>query len=87
MIVLHVIIALASVVAATASLARISTKLLLTAKILSAATLATGTYLVVSLDAPLLTACAEGLAYLAIVATVMTFAGRRIALKRTSASI
>jgi|GEM_PF-6991605 len=78
MIVLHVIIALASMVAATASLALISKKMLIAARALSLLTLATGSMLIAMFNAPILATCLEGIAYLSVVMVIMAFAKRRI---------
>jgi len=49
---------------------------------LIAATLATGTYLVISLNTPMLRACATGLVYLAVALSGVIVAQRKLAAER-----
>lgn len=80
---IHIIIALASVGAATFAFARPSKLALYASSALVVLTLATGTYLVMSLHAPLVQACTTGLAYLACVSTGIAGAWYRLARQTT----
>ncbi len=78
-ILIHVLIAVSSVVAATVlALSPSRTKLRVSATLI-ALTLISGTYLVISLRTPLLHACLEGLAYLGVAMTGVTIGYRRLA--------
>lgn len=48
---------------------------------LIAATLMSGTYLVVSMNSPLISACTSGLIYLAVVVTATVAASRKLAIE------
>ncbi len=75
----HIIIALASVAFSTyAAFAPSQTKLRASYGLL-AGTLITGTWLVVSSHAAILSACVTGLAYTGIVTTLLAVANRRLA--------
>ncbi|HKU18030.1 MAG TPA: hypothetical protein VJP80_02040 [Candidatus Saccharimonadales bacterium] len=65
---IHIFIALASVLTATFSFVRPSKTSIHISSALVAATLLTGTYLVISMRAPLVQACITGIVYLAAVA-------------------
>ena len=72
---LHIIIALASIIAAGYALVRPTQKSLINSYTLMALTLASGVYLVVNAPAHMIEACTMGVSYLAIV-TTMTFVAR-----------
>jgi len=72
---LHIVIALSSIIVSGLLLARPSRRLLHASYALVAATLTSGTYLVVLSPAHLPSACASGLLYLAI-AGIMTAVAR-----------
>jgi hypothetical protein len=82
MILLHVIIALASIGMAGYNLLRPSKTRLRLNYLLIASTLASGTYLVVDAHAPMLQACVSGLVYLAIVSSGIIPAKIRLAGQR-----
>jgi hypothetical protein len=75
----HIIIALSSVAFASYLLARPSRNKFYANYALITATLVSGTYLVVSTGVPMLSACASGLAYLAVVLGLSAFAWRKLA--------
>jgi uncharacterized membrane protein len=81
-LILHIVIALTSLTVTAAAYVKPSAQKLRLSGILVAATLASGTYLVVSTHSPLASACVSGLAYLAIVA-----AGLRLAYGRLKHSV
>ncbi len=75
----HVIIALASMVYTTYLVAKPSKPGIKASYALIGLTLATGTYLVVSTGSPILQSCLTGLVYLAMVASGLLTARRRLA--------
>lgn len=75
----HVIIALASIVYTTVLLVRPSKQKFYTSYGLIGATLVSGTYLVWVTHSPLLPSCEAGLAYLAVVLSGVLVAHRRFA--------
>jgi len=75
----HVVIALSSVFFAAYSLFSPSQNKLKVSYGLTTATLATGTYLVISTHSPLLQSCTTGLAYLAIIFSLIAVTRRRLA--------
>lgn len=79
MLLLHISIALSSMVFTTVLYISPSNIKLRTSYSLVALTLVTGTYLVVSTGTPLLKACITGLGYLAIVALGIALARRKLA--------
>lgn len=79
MLVLHILIALTSIVLSGINFARPSAGLLRASYALTAATLASGTYLVVMAPAHLASACVSGLAYLAMVGTATVMARAKLA--------
>lgn len=78
-LVIHILIALASIVASGWAFLVPSKAKLRTSYTLVAATLASGTYLVLSTHTPLTQACLTGLIYLAIVSTGIALARRKLA--------
>ena len=84
MVLLHVSVALLSLVCASLCLVAPSRRKLRVSYGLVAATLASGTYLVWSLHSPLLQSCVTGLMYLAAVAVLNTLAYRRLARQTTN---
>jgi hypothetical protein len=79
MLLLHILIALSSIVASGLAYARPSKQRLNTSYGLVAATLATGTYLVVAQPAHLASACISGLAYLGVVGSAIVAARLKLA--------
>lgn len=75
----HIVIALASVAWTTYLYFRPTKKGLHISYGLVAATLGSGTWLVVSAHSPLLSSCLSGLLYLAVVATGMVLSARKLA--------
>jgi hypothetical protein len=82
MLILHILIALTSLVVSTIALFRPSQTKLNVSYGLIAATLASGTVLVVQTHSPILQACMSGLTYTAFVAVESVFAQRRLAKAR-----
>lgn len=82
LILIHVTIALSSLVLSTVSALAPSKRRLVASYGLIAATLGTGTYLVISLHTPMLRACATGLVYLAVALSGVIVAQRRLAAER-----
>jgi hypothetical protein len=80
----HIIIALASVVYASYLILRPSKTGLRVSYGLVAATLASGTYLVVSTGAPMLSSCMSGLFYTGFVSVVLAYANRKLALQEST---
>ena len=78
----HILIALASLVGATVAWAKPSTTKLHVTYGLIAATLVSGTYLVVSTHANLLSSCETGLIYLAVSVTATVSAHHKLATAR-----
>lgn len=78
-ILIHVIIALSSLAATTASVISPTQARLRTSYSLVAATLISGTYLVLGTHANILEACLTGLGYLAVALTGLFSARRRLA--------
>lgn len=76
---LHILIALSSVVVAGLSYAKPSHTTVQTASGLALGTLASGTYLVVSERAPLMHACVSGLIYFSLVSFLVITGSRRLA--------
>ena len=77
-LILHIVTAIGSLVLATIAIALPSqTKLRLTYA-LAAATLASGTYMVISLHAPLVSSCETGLVYLGAVTILTVLARKRL---------
>lgn len=79
MILLHVLIALSSIVASSVTAIVPSRRKLYASSLLVALTLLTGTYLVIALHAPLLRTCLTGLVYLAVAVGGMLVGVRRLA--------
>jgi hypothetical protein len=78
LLVSHIIIALSSLAALTASLASPSVSRLRLSYGLVAATLASGTYLVISTHAQILSSCITGLAYTGLVLSLISVARYRL---------
>ncbi len=78
---LHIVVALSSIVYTTYLYLRPSKRKFYAAYGLIAATLASGTYLVVSTHSPLLSSCATGLIYLGVVSAGIATAVRRLSSK------
>jgi hypothetical protein len=78
LILLHIIIALCSIVCTTYAALRPSIRLRRTSYALVGLTLITGTYLVMSSHTALMHACVSGLAYIAIVSSGLLVGGRRL---------
>ena len=76
-LILHIIIALISVSAATLLLLKPTKKIIYGSYGLIMATLASGTYLVVSLNASVLRACMVGLIYLAFTFAITALAHKK----------
>lgn len=79
LILLHVLIALSSLVLTTANAAIPSRRRLHASYALIVATLVSGTYLVISLHAPMLHSCMMGLAYLGVAFTGVLITQYRLA--------
>jgi hypothetical protein len=79
MLLLHILIALSSIVASGLAYARPSKQRLNTSYGLVAATLASGTYLVVAQPTHLASACISGLAYLGVVGSAIVAARLKLA--------
>lgn len=77
-ILIHVVIALMSMLVGAALLARPARALFRAQYVLIAATLGSGTYLVVATGSPLLQTCATGLFYLAVVTAGLVLARRKV---------
>lgn len=77
-LVVHVLAALSSVVWSSTALLRPGKAKLNWSYGLAGLTLASGTYLVVHLHAPLVSACTSGLVYLAVVTPLTVLARRRL---------
>lgn len=75
----HICIALASIVYTTYLYIQPSRTKLRVSSGLLVATLASGTYLVISTHSPLLSSCLSGLLYLAVVATGIALSVRKLA--------
>ncbi len=84
MVILHVAIALSSIVYATYLLFSPSDVKFYVSYGLVGLTLITGTYLVIVSGAPILSSCTTGLIYLAIVSTQLGIARARWAAQRTT---
>jgi hypothetical protein len=78
LLVAHIIIALGSIAASTASLASPSINRLRLSYSLVAATLVSGTYLVISTHAQILSSCITGLAYTGLVLGLISVARYRM---------
>jgi hypothetical protein len=76
LLLIHVSLALLSLVSATSALVAPSLRKIRLNYALAAGTLATGTYLVIGTHAPLVSSCSSGLVYVGFV-TVMTLAASR----------
>jgi len=85
-ILLHVAIALSSIVLAGYILVRPSQKGLNTSYLMMAATLGSGFYLVANAPAHMIEACLMGVAYLAAVSTMTVASGMRLATRNASLS-
>ena len=77
-ILLHVIIALSSLVLATFSAVRPARRTLIINYTLIAATIASGTYLIVMMPAHMISSCEMGLTYLAFASALTVFAHVRL---------
>lgn len=78
-LILHIVIALSSLIFASVLLVRPSqTKLNINYGFI-AATIASGTYLIVTMHVNMLSTCATGLTYLAVVAVLSALAQRKLA--------
>lgn len=77
-VLIHVLIALSSIVMTTAAYIAPTERKLHTNYFLIAATLISGTYLVVSTHSGLISACTTGLAYLSIVSVGTAFARQKL---------
>ena len=75
---IHISIALLSVIAATGALVRPTKQRLQTSAVMVALTLASGTYLVWSTHSPILQSCISGLLYTSIITTMLAVAQRRL---------
>jgi hypothetical protein len=75
----HLIIALSSLVAATAAVIYPSYSKLKLSYLLTAATIATGTALVIVTHSPLLSSCLAGLTYTAVALSLIVAAQKRLA--------
>lgn len=83
-LILHIVIALSSLIFASVLLAHPSqTKLNINYGFI-AATIATGTYLIVTMHVNMLSTCATGLTYLAVVAVLSALAQRKLARQTTN---
>lgn len=78
-VLIHVLIALASIGISTYALIAPSYAKLKVSYSFVGATLASGTYLVVSTHANMLSSCTTGLVYLSIVSTLLALAHRKLA--------
>jgi hypothetical protein len=78
-LVLHILIALSSIAVSSLALADPSVNKLRLSYGLVAATLASGTYLVISTHARILSACITGLAYTGLVLSLISVARYRLA--------
>ncbi len=74
----HIIIALTSVVVSTYTVFRPALKSLRVSSALVGATLASGTYLVISTHAPMLSSCVTGLVYTGLVLSLILSANFRL---------
>ena len=83
LILAHVLVALCSIVLSTLGAFKPSRRLLAVSYSLIALTLASGTYLVISLHTPMLRACATGLTYLAAALSGVVIAHYRLAASRS----
>jgi hypothetical protein len=83
-ILIHVLIALSSIVVTTFTAFLPSTLRLRVGAALIGATLVTGTYLVIHLHSPLMSSCVTGLAYLAITLAGMAVGQYRLATVKQS---
>jgi hypothetical protein len=79
LVLIHVLIALNSIIFSTYTFFMPSKLKIHTAQTSIAATLGTGTYLVVSTHSNMLSACTSGLIYLAIVSFAIAGASRKLA--------
>lgn len=80
MLIVHIAIALASLIAATYALVRSSRRSLNASYALMALTLATGTYMAVALQASLLHVCLSGITYLAVAFVLTAAASSKLSL-------
>lgn len=78
---IHITVAVLGLLAGAAACIFPSRRTLLAAYGLVAATLASGTYLVIALQAPLLHSCLSGLAYLAVTGVCIAWARRKLAIQ------
>ena len=79
----HVIIALVSVIQTTFLLFAPSKTKLYSTYVLFAATLASGTYLILTMPAHILTTCIEGIVYMGFVVWSIVFVSQKLAKKST----
>ena len=84
MLIIHILIALFSLGSATFALITPTQRKLFVSYVLVALTLASGTYLVISLHAPLVRTCESGLAYLAVVGVLLAVTHYRLAALTTN---
>ena len=82
MILIHVLIALSSIALSSITAVLPSKSKIYGSSVLVALTLATGTYLVVAMHAPMLRTCLTGLAYLAVALSGVIVGYRRLAAQR-----
>lgn len=82
MILLHVLIALSSIALSSLTAIVPSKRKIYGSSLLVALTLATGTYLVIAMHAPMLRTCLTGLAYLAVALSGVIVGYRRLATQR-----
>lgn len=80
----HIVIALSSVIFASLLLARPSRMKVNINYGFIAATIVTGTYLIVTMHVNMLSTCATGLTYLAVVAVLTALAQRRLASQKAN---
>lgn len=83
-LVIHILIALASIASSTYAFLSPSKNRLKVSYGLVAATLASGTFLVVSMHANMVSACMSGLLYLGFVASLLSLANARLAKDKSS---
>jgi disulfide bond formation protein DsbB len=79
LVLIHVVIALTSLIVATIACITPSRRKIRLSYTLVASTLASGTYLVVSTHSPLVSSCETGLIYTAVAVSAIALAQRRLA--------
>lgn len=82
MLIIHISIAILSILFASASLLRPTYNKLITSYISVGATLVSGTYLVLSTKSSMISACISGLIYTTIVVAALHMAERRLQSKK-----